>query len=230
MGELLQLQDINKRFGKESILSGISLTLNAEEAIAITGDSGSGKTTLLSIMGILQSPSEGKVLIAGKEADKLSENEKAKLRGEYFGFVFQRTRLINSLTALENVLLPSLFIHKNEKLDQRARNLLIDFGLKKRLNYKPEQLSLGQLRRVSLARALLLRPKALLADEPTNDLDPELADNVAKYLIRARNLGAGVVIVTHNPFLAARADKIYDLKDGKLQRGEVQGKATAQNS
>ncbi len=217
MDTLIQLQDISKWYGKEMILSDVSLTLNQKEAIAIIGDSGGGKTTLLSIMGLLQNASAGKVLVEGREINQLSENEKAFLRSQMFGFVFQRARLVNYLTAWENVLLPSLIIRKDKKLAQKGRELLVDFGMGKRLHHKPEQLSLGQLRRVALARALLLEPKIVLADEPTNDLDPKLAGHVAERLIQARNDGAGVIIVTHDLSFAIKADKIYRLKDSHLE-------------
>ena len=134
----------------------------------------------------------------------------------YFGFVFQRARLINSLTALENVMVPAWLTQKDKNLEKRALELLTHFNLDHRLHHKPQELSLGQLRRVSLARALLLSPPILLADEPTNDLDPSLAKNLADCLLQARDTGTGVVIITHDHTLAARADEIFTLQKGQL--------------
>ncbi|MBP2636107.1 MAG: macB 1 [Firmicutes bacterium] len=217
MSDLLELKNIGKRYGDDVILSNISFTLNRGTAIAIVGHSGGGKTTLLSIMGLLQKATSGQVLIDGQEIDSYDSRSMAKLRGQYLSFVFQRARLINSLTALENVMAPAWFIRNGENVEQQAKALLEQFGLSHRLHHKPQELSLGQLRRISLARALLLKPAILLADEPTNDLDPALAEEVAQCLLQARRDGAGVVIVTHDVGLAAQADEIFRLEAGTLQ-------------
>lgn len=216
MSKLLELHKISKYYDEDLILSEISLSVNKGTAIAITGNSGGGKTTLLSIMGLLQTPTSGQISVNGIEVSALEQEKQAKIRGEYFGFVFQRARLISSLTVLENVVLPAWFTKKEKGTAERAQDLLTNFGLEHRLNHKPQQLSLGQLRRVSLARALLLQPPLLLADEPTNDLDPELADIVANALFQARDQGAGVIIVTHDAVLANRADTIFKLDQGNL--------------
>lgn len=216
MSNLLELQDIGKNYAADVILENVSFTLDRGTAAAIIGHSGGGKTTLLSIMGLLQKATAGKVVVDGTDTGSLDPQDLAKLRGRYLGFVFQRARLINSLTALENVMAPALFIKNGEKVEQQAKDLLERFGLAHRLHYKPQELSLGQLRRVSLARALLLKPPILLADEPTNDLDPALAGEVAECLLAARAGGAGVVIVTHDPGLAAQADKTFRLEQSTL--------------
>ncbi len=216
MGKLLELEAVSKDYGAESVLTEISLTVETGRTLAIIGDSGGGKTTLLSIMGLLQHPSRGRVIIDGRDTGGLQPREQARLRGQYCGFVFQRARLLNSLSALENVLAPAWFTKPAANLEQRAKNLLARFDLSHRLDYKPQALSLGQLRRVSLARALLLEPPLLLADEPTNDLNPELAEDVAACLLQARDNGAAVVIVTHDPVLAARADSVLRLRQGQL--------------
>ncbi len=216
MTNLLELQDITKSYGEDKVLSGLSLTLPQGTAVAITGNSGGGKTTLLSIMGLLKKATTGKVLVDGIDIRGLNQQEQAKLRGKYFGFVFQRARLISSLTVFENVLVPARFTRTEQNFKKRARELLTHFGLDHRLNHKPQELSLGQLRRVSLARALLLNPPILLADEPTNDLDPVLANCVADCLLQARDAGNSIVIVTHDPALAARADTIFRLQEGQL--------------
>lgn len=220
MSQPLELQDITKSYDNDTILWEISLTLQKGKALAITGDSGGGKTTLLSIMGLLQTATAGKVLVDGVDVSGLNQQEQAKLRGKKFGFVFQRARLINSLTVFENVLVPARFIGIDENLKKRAQKLLTHFGLDHRLNHKPQELSLGQMRRVSLARALLLNPPILLADEPTNDLDPALAKSVADCLLQARDTGNSVVIVTHDLDLAAKADTVFRLQDGQLRSNE----------
>ncbi len=218
MSILLELQNIGKNYTEDVILSDVSFTLTQGTATAIVGDSGGGKTTLLSIMGLLQKATSGKVLVDGTDIEGLDPQSLAKLRGKYLGFVFQRARLINSLTALENVMAPAWFIMNGEKnVEQQAKDLLESFDMGHRLYHKPQELSLGQLRRVSLARALLLKPPILLADEPTNDLDPVLAGEVAGCLLAARANGTGVVIVTHDAGLAAKADKTFCLEQGKLQ-------------
>lgn len=214
--KLLELQNIRKQYDNDVILSGVSFTVEKGTAFAITGDSGGGKTTLLSIMGLLQNASAGKVLVNGREVSGMGPREQAEVRGRYFGFVFQRARLVHSLTALENVLLPAWFSKQDQQFEQRAHELLARFGMSHRLHHKPQELSLGQLRRVSLARALLLEPTILLADEPTNDLDPALSAEIADCLLEVRDTGTGVVIVTHDPLLAARADKVFRLEKGYL--------------
>lgn len=217
MSNLLELQNIEKTYGNDIILSKVSFSLAKGTAIAIIGHSGGGKTTLLSIMGLLQQATSGKVLVDGFDIEGLDAYKLAKLRGQHLGFVFQRSRLINSLTALENVMAPAWFIRSGEKLEQQAKDLLERFGLSHRLDHKPQELSLGQLRRVSLARALLLKPSILLADEPTNDLDPALAKEVSECLLRVRTEGAGVVIVTHDLGLAGQADQTLRLENGTLK-------------
>ncbi|MDF2572151.1 MAG: macB 2 [Sporomusa sp.] len=217
MSNLLELRDIGKNYGDDIILSKVSFTLTKGTAVAIIGHSGGGKTTLLSIMGLLQKATVGTVLVDGQDIEQLDPSRLAKLRGEYLSFVFQRARLINSLTALENVMAPAWFIRSGKNVENEAKNLLNNFGMSHRLHYKPQELSLGQLRRISLARALLLKPPILLADEPTNDLDPVLADEVTECLLAARTGGAGVVIVTHDSALAARADQTFRLEEKTLR-------------
>lgn len=217
MGNLLELKNIKKIYDEDVILADVSFALPKGKAAAIIGHSGGGKTTLLSIMGLLQKPTLGQVLVNGQDSSALDAKGLAKLRGHYLGFVFQRARLINSLTALENVMAPAWFVKSGAKVEQQAKALLDNLGLSHRLHHKPQELSLGQLRRISLARALLLKPAILLADEPTNDLDPALAEEVAGRLLAARQNGTGVVIVTHDVGLAAQADQTYRLDSGLLQ-------------
>ena len=216
MGNLLEVQNIGKNYGADVILEEVSFSLEAGKSVAITGQSGSGKTTLLSIIGLLQQAASGSILLDGQEINHLDPREQAKIRAAHFGFVFQRARLINSLTALENVLVPAWLARYGKEAEKRGRELLVKYGLEHRLHHRPQELSLGQLRRVALARALLLKPKIILADEPTNDLDPALAAEVADGLLQIRDDGGSVILVTHDPGLAARADAILHLQQGKL--------------
>lgn len=216
MSSVLEIREVSKNYGTDPILTDVSFSLERGEALAITGPSGSGKTTLLSIAGLLQQATGGQVLVDGAEVTGLDQLRLARIRGQYFGFVFQRARLINSLTALENVLVPAWFTRSGRETEKKARELLVNFGLDHRLNHRPQELSLGQLRRVALARALLLDPAIILADEPTNDLDPRLAKDVADTLLHTRSSGTAVIIVTHDPALAARADRRLRLTDGRL--------------
>jgi lipoprotein-releasing system ATP-binding protein len=216
MGNMLEVKSVSKSFGNETILADISFTLPRGKALALTGQSGSGKTTLLSIVGLLQQATAGKVIVDGTDVADLDQQSQARLRGRLYGFVFQRARLINSLTALENVLVPAWLSRADQGMEKRARELLAHFDLSHRLHLRPQELSLGQLRRVALARALLLKPAIILADEPTNDLDPDLAASVAESLLAARDTGAGVIIVTHDPALAERADERLELEQGRL--------------
>lgn len=217
MAILLEVNHIRKQYDDDVILQDVSFSLAQGQTLAITGQSGCGKTTLLSIIGLLQRPTAGNVLVDGHDAGSLDPKQQAKFRADYFGFIFQRSRLIHSLTALENVMVPSWISRSCQALQKRARDLLIQFGLEHRLDYRPHELSLGQLRRVALARALLLSPKLILADEPTNDLDPVLAAEVADSLLAVRDNGSAVIIVTHDTDLAARTDNILQLAQGRLQ-------------
>lgn len=213
---LLKTNQLTKAYGDDCILQDISFALESGKALAITGSSGGGKTTLLSIIGLLQRPSSGTVFVEERNTAELSHEQLAQVRAEVFGFIFQRSRLVHSLTALENVLVPAWLARTGKQMEQRAVELLTQFGLGHRLHYRPQELSLGQLRRVALARALLLSPRILLADEPTNDLDPVLAGEVADRLLQARDSGSGVIIVTHDRELAERCDTILQLRQGKL--------------
>jgi ABC-type lipoprotein export system ATPase subunit len=214
---VLEAENIGKTYGEEQLLQSVWLQLRTGELTAITGKSGCGKTTLLSILGLLQRPNpDGRLFISQQETQKLSLSALARLRRQAVGFVFQRARLDGALTALENVLLPAWLFGGTKRLEPRARYLLQRLGLENRMDYRPEKLSVGQLRRIALARALLFSPPLLLADEPTNDLDEESAACVFKALLQARDQGAAVVLVTHDQRYAAMADRRLQLQDGHL--------------
>lgn len=216
MEPILTVKNIEKNYGVETILSGINFVVNAGDMISIVGDSGAGKTTLLSIVGLLQNPTRGSIILQGSSVNNLDPDVRAVLRSKYIGFVFQRARLIGALTALENVLLPTWLFGKEKTIKNKAEKLLYQLGLAERLHYLPEQLSLGQMRRVALARALLLSPPLILADEPTNDLDSGTSEVVFAQLQQAKERGAAVILVTHEKKYADRADRVLRLQQGIL--------------
>ena len=216
MSTILELRNIKKYYGKNTILSNVNLVLKKGQMIALVGESGAGKTTLLSIIGLLENPTEGRLIIANNDVTRLAAAPRAMLRRKYYGLIFQRARLIGSLTAHENVLLPAWLFGNDKTINKRAEELLCQLGLGERLNYLPEQLSVGQMRRVALARALLYNPEIILADEPTNDLDNISAGVVFAELENARNKGAAVILVTHEEKFAVQADKVLRLENGLL--------------
>ena len=213
---LLEAENVSRRYGTETILSNVSLQVRAGEVTTIVGPSGSGKTTLLALLALLLEPSDGRVLVAGRDAAKLSDSERSRLRNTFYGFVFQTAQLVGSLTVLDNVLLPALLAGKAREKRPVATELLEKLGLGARADFLPHQLSLGQKRRVALARALLLRPAVILADEPTNDLDARRAAQVADFLLALPADGYALLLVTHDPALAERAGNRWHIHDGKL--------------
>jgi putative ABC transport system ATP-binding protein len=208
-------------------LGGVDATFLPGEFVAIMGPSGSGKSTLLHIVGALESPTAGSVRIAGRELGGLDDGELTRLRREHIGFVFQFFNLLPSLTALENVLLPALIARDlSRERRERAEELLRRVGLAERAEHVPSELSGGEQQRVSIARALLLSPELLLADEPTGNLDSRSGAQVLG-LIRelSRDEGHTVAMVTHDPSAAAIADRVLFLRDGRVA-GEVTGGST----
>lgn len=214
---LLSAKNIGKTYGEEVILQGISLELDAGQSLAVTGPSGSGKSTLLSLLGLMLNPTVGEIWYKNEEIGKLAEDRKDRLRNLEFGFIFQSANLIGSLTVLDNVLVPA-YLAKNRQMREKAVKLLQEFELGHRLDYYPSELSVGQKRRVAIARALLLDPAVVFADEPTNDLDPQLCSWVGDYLFGLPAQGCTLVVVTHDLELAARADKAVSISGGHLQR------------
>jgi putative ABC transport system ATP-binding protein len=208
-------------------LDGVSLEIARGEMAAIMGPSGSGKSTLLHLLGALDTPSSGEILLAGQRYDGLGDGDLTRLRREKIGFVFQFFNLLPSLTAEENVLLPALIAgRRDDAMRTRAKELLDRVGLAQRAIHLPAELSGGEQQRVSIARALLTEPEIVLADEPTGNLDTRAGAEVLG-LLRELNESEGqtLVIVSHDPTATATASRVVFLRDGRLA-GEVQGGST----
>ena len=212
----MEAENVSRSYGTETILENVNLQVRAGEVTTIVGPSGSGKTTLLALLALLLEPSSGQIRIGGQDAGKLSDAERSHLRNTFYGFIFQTAQLIGSLTVLDNVLLPAFLAGKTREKRNVARELLDRLGLSARADFLPHQLSLGQKRRVALARALLLRPPLILADEPTNDLDSRRAAQVADFLLSLPSDGYALVLVTHDQQLAERAGNRWQINEGKL--------------
>lgn len=207
---ILKVEALCKSYGEEIILDSTDLEIRSGESVAITGESGSGKSTLISVMGLLLEPDSGSVCLDGTDLLALDDRGRSKIRNSNFGFIFQHTQLIGSVTVFDNVLIPALIAGKRGMEDE-ARKLLDDLGLSHRIGHYPHQLSIGQKRRVTLARALLLEPDIIFADEPTNDLDAENVDLVGDRLFSLADQGRALVVVTHDSELAKRADRIISI-------------------
>lgn len=215
---MIQVRDVKKsiRNGTRTvdILKGIDLEIPSGQFVSIMGASGSGKSTLLGLLAGLDSPSSGEIYLDGIEISRLAEDALASVRGKKIGFVFQSYQLIPTLTALENVLLPYELNHSGSGLE-RAEELLEEMGLQDRMNHYPIQLSGGEQQRVALARAFIGDPPILMADEPTGNLDSNNGQHVLNLLLeRQSRSGTTMVLVTHDPQLAAKADRQIVLRDG----------------
>lgn len=215
---MIEVKDIHKSFGNLHVLQGVSLTINRGEIVSIIGKSGAGKTTLLQIIGTLDRPDSGSVTIGGTDVLRLGEKDLAAFRNTHIGFIFQFHQLLPEFTALENVMLPAL-IHRDNSSDarMRAEQLLTDLGLAGRLSHKPNELSGGERQRVAAARAMMMNPDVILADEPSGSLDETNKRELHALLQHMRTkFGQTIVIVTHDKELAAISDRIIELKDGKV--------------
>jgi len=201
-----------------TVLNDVNLSLKARERIAIVGTSGSGKSTLLQILGGLDKPSQGEVVLCGNKLNDLADNVRGNLRNQYLGFIYQFHHLLPEFTALENVAMPLMVRNESVKqIQQQAKDILARVGLKDRIQHKPSELSGGERQRVAIARALVTKPKVILADEPTGNLDSKTASQVSDIMMELNNeLDTAIVMVTHDMGLAETMDSVYELKDGVL--------------
>lgn len=220
MQPLITLSNVKKSYklGDDILveaLRGINLKINKGEFVAITGPSGSGKSTLMHLIGILDKPTSGEVDLDGSDIATLPEEKLAELRNKYIGFVFQAFNLLPKTSAVEQVELPLIYSKvATEERRKRAIQALIDVGLGERLDHTPNQLSGGQQQRVAIARALVTRPSLILADEPTGNLDSKSSLEIIELLRTINKKGNTIVLVTHEPDIAAEAKRIVVIKDG----------------
>lgn len=215
---MIELQGITKSFGSLQVLKGIDLTIDKGEVVSIVGPSGAGKTTLLQIMGTLDKPDMGRILLNGTEINRLKERELAAFRNREIGFVFQFHQLLPEFTALENVTIPALIQGVSSgEARRRAEEMLEFMGLSERASHKPAELSGGEKQRVAVARALINHPSVVLADEPSGSLDTHNKEELHRLFFELRDkLGQTFVIVTHDEGLASQTDRTIHMLDGRI--------------
>jgi putative ABC transport system ATP-binding protein len=216
---MLRLQEVAKTYSVKQrevqAIAGISLTIEAGEAVAVQGPSGCGKSTLLLVCGGLLRPTRGTVLVSGQEPYRLSANARSRFRAQHIGFVFQQFHLVPYLNVQQNILAANV-PNRQPQAEERAESLIRRFGLEDRRHHVPAELSIGQRQRVALARALFHQPKLVLADEPTGNLDPDNAAVVLDALRQYADAGAAVLMVTHDPQAAQRAHRVLQMEQGRL--------------
>ncbi|MGZ5928456.1 MAG: ABC transporter ATP-binding protein [Rhizomicrobium sp.] len=225
MAEMLRLENVSRRYkegeGQLEVFRDLNMSLQAGEIVALVGPSGVGKSSLLHMAGLLEAPSGGEIYIHGAAVSRLPEQERTRIRRDMIGFVYQAHHLLPEFDALENVVLPQMIAGKNRaEAAQEAKRLLTSLGLGERLTHRPAQLSGGEQQRVAIARALANKPRILLADGPTGNLDPRTSGGVFDALLQiTRAEGLAALIATHNVQLAARMDRSLVLEQGKLVAG-----------
>ncbi|MFO1277196.1 MAG: ABC transporter ATP-binding protein [Sphaerotilus natans] len=222
---LIGLEQVERTFrlGDSDVhaLQGLDLRIDAGEYVAVMGPSGSGKSTLLNILGLLDQPSRGRLLLEGRDVTTLSPDEQAAVRSRRIGFVFQSFHLVPRLSAAENIALPMVLAGIAPKERQaRVAQALKDYGLASRADHRPSELSGGQRQRVAIARATIMQPPLLLADEPTGNLDRATGDEVVRLLEELNARGVTLIVVTHDASLGARARRRLMMEDGQLRRDE----------
>ncbi len=218
---ILQLEHVFKSYSRGKnlvpVLKDICLEVEKGEYLAIMGPSGSGKTTLMNLIGCLDVPSEGRYFLDGQNIGEMDDNALAEIRNKYIGFVFQNFYLLPKMTALDNVALPLLYAGVPQKQRrERAAEALKSVGLEERMNFMPNQLSGGQCQRVAIARAMVTEPQLLLADEPTGALDTASGEQIMDIFRSLSDSGMTIIMITHEPAIAERANKIYRILDGCL--------------
>ena len=227
---LIEITGMTKVYGEDEAavyaLAGVDVQVHRGEFVAIMGPSGSGKSTLMNIVGCLDRPTDGAYVLDGRDVSQMSRDELAQVRNEKLGFIFQSFNLLPRLSALSNVMLPMLYTDEDvsdEDAEARAISSLTAVGLEKRLHHRPNQLSGGQQQRVAIARALINKPPLLLADEPTGNLDSRSSVEVMDILHGLHKSGVTIVMVTHEPDIAAHAERVICVKDGKILSDGLDG-------
>ena len=220
---MIEVKNIHKSFGTLAVLKGVDLTVEKGEIVSIIGKSGAGKTTLLQIIGTLDKADSGNVVINGLDVSGLNDRELAEFRNKHIGFIFQFHQLLPEFNALENVMMPALIARVPEvEAEKRACQLLAELGLAERLTHKPNQLSGGEKQRVAAARAMMMSPDVILADEPSGSLDESNKKELHKLLLQMREqYGQTIIIVTHDKELAEISDRVIEMKDGVCAQGAV---------
>jgi putative ABC transport system ATP-binding protein len=220
---MIKLDNVSKcyQLGDEEVkaVRDVSLTIKEKEFIGILGSSGSGKSTLMHLIGLLETPTSGKIYLEGRDISRLSDNELSRIRNKTVGFVFQSFNLINRFTVLENVLLPVKYSKDGINFDAtaRAEELLKRFGIYDRRNFFPNKISGGQQQRVAIARALIMSPKVILADEPTGNLDSKTGDEIIRILSSLnKDFGVTVILVTHEHDIALKTKRQIYIRDGEV--------------
>ena len=215
---MIEVKNVHKSFGDLEVLKGVNLEVQKGEIVAIVGKSGAGKTTLLQIIGTLDRPTQGYVKVNGLRVTDYGDRELAAFRNKHIGFIFQFHQLLPEFTALENVCIPAMIARQKESdYKPRAEKLLRDLGLGDRMDHKPNALSGGEKQRVAAARALIMQPDIILADEPTGSLDEQHKQELSDLLLQLRkSYGQTILLVTHDKELASIADRIIEIKDGVI--------------